>query len=177
MPHRNAPLTETGRLRLARYGCPPLAHLDRASGRPVRRYERAAPGELVHVDIKKLGNIPDGSGWRVAGQARGYQNKKATTTTTARYRHGRPAIGYSYLHTAIDTAARRPVPDYVHGRGRPDHHPACRPPRRLVFTVARRGTYVSPDTSRGRCPAPLGPPGDHTASMRPNNPQVATRHM
>ena len=79
MPHRNAPLTETGRLRLARYGCPPLVHLDRASGRPVRRYERAAPGELVHVDIKKLGNIPDGSGWRVAGQARGYQNKKATT--------------------------------------------------------------------------------------------------
>jgi len=60
---------------LARYGCPPLAHLDRASGRPVRRYERAAPGELVHVDIKKLGNIPDGGGWRVVGQARGYQTK------------------------------------------------------------------------------------------------------
>jgi len=38
------------------------------------------------------------------GQARGYQNKKATTT--ARYRHGRPAIGYSYLHTAIDDHSR-----------------------------------------------------------------------
>jgi transposase InsO family protein len=89
---------------LARYGCPPLAHLDRASGRRVRRYERSAPGELVHVDIKKLGNIPDGGGWRAAGRARGYQNKKATTT--ARYRHGRPAIGYSYLHTAIDDHSR-----------------------------------------------------------------------
>ena len=52
------------------------------------------------MDVKKLGNIPDGGGWRVVGQARGYQNKKATTT--ARYRHGRPAIGYSYLHTATD---------------------------------------------------------------------------
>src|SRR5262249_13607622 len=49
---------------LGRYGCPRLAHLDRATGEPVRRYERAAPGELVHVDIKKLGNIPDGGGWR-----------------------------------------------------------------------------------------------------------------
>jgi transposase InsO family protein len=89
---------------LARYRCPPLAHLDRATGRVVRRYERAAPGELVHVDIKKLGNIPDGGGWRTAGRARGYQNKKATTT--ARYRHGRPVTGYSYLHTAIDDHSR-----------------------------------------------------------------------
>jgi hypothetical protein len=47
---------------LARYGCPPLAHLDRGSGAPVRRYERERPGELVHVDVKKLGNIPDGGG-------------------------------------------------------------------------------------------------------------------
>jgi hypothetical protein len=45
----------------------PLAHLDRATGAPVRRYERAAPGELVHMDIKKLGNIPDGGGWRAVG--------------------------------------------------------------------------------------------------------------
>jgi transposase InsO family protein len=89
---------------LARYRCPPLAALDRASGQVIRRYERAAPGELVHVDIKKLGNIPDGGGWRTAGRARGYQNKKASTS--ARYRHGRPVIGYSYLHTAIDDHSR-----------------------------------------------------------------------
>ncbi|TFI19691.1 leucine zipper domain-containing protein, partial [Streptomyces sp. 4R-3d] len=43
------------RFRLAR-----LTHLDRATGRVIRRYERERPGELVHVDIKKLGNIPDG---------------------------------------------------------------------------------------------------------------------
>ena len=52
---------------LARYRCPRLAHLDRATGVPVRRYERDRPGELVHVDAGKLGNIPDGGGWRVTG--------------------------------------------------------------------------------------------------------------
>ena len=44
-----------------------LAHVDRASGLPVR-YERPALGDLVHVDIKKLGRIRDGGGWRVHGR-------------------------------------------------------------------------------------------------------------
>jgi len=88
---------------LTRYGCPPLAHLDRATGQPVRRYERAAPGELVHVDIKKLGNIPDGGGWRAVGQAQGERNARATTRAR---RNCKPVIGYSYLHTAIDDYSR-----------------------------------------------------------------------
>jgi transposase InsO family protein len=90
---------------LTRYHCPPLAHLDRASGRAVRRYERAAPGELVHVDIKKLGNIPDGGGWRVAGRAQGKRNR-AATPGASRSRHRNPLLGYSYLHTAIDDYSR-----------------------------------------------------------------------
>ncbi len=88
---------------LARYGCPPLAHLDRASGRRVRRYEREHPGELVHVDIKKLGNIPDGGGWRTVGRSRGEKNRQATTP---KRRNCNPVIGYSYLHTAIDDYSR-----------------------------------------------------------------------
>ena len=88
---------------LTRYGCPPLAHLDRATGVPVRRYERARPGELVHVDIKKLGNIPDGGGWRTAGRAQGKRNARASTPQ----RHNCHAvIGYSYLHTALDDHSR-----------------------------------------------------------------------
>ena len=70
---------------LARYRCPPLAHLDRASGR--RRSAATsgtAPGELVHVDIKKLGNIPDGGGWRATGRGpRQASNQAATTTARA----------------------------------------------------------------------------------------------
>ena len=45
---------------LTRYRLARLTHLDRAAGRAVRRYEHDAPGELIHVDIKKLDNIPEG---------------------------------------------------------------------------------------------------------------------
>jgi transposase InsO family protein len=88
---------------LRRYKAPPLAHLDRASGRPIRRYERERPGELVHIDVKKLGNIPDGGGHRIVGRAQGDKNKQATTT---RRRNSKPVIGYGYLHTALDDHSR-----------------------------------------------------------------------
>jgi transposase InsO family protein len=88
---------------LARYGCPPLAHMDRATGIAVRRYERERPGELVHVDVKKLGNIPDGGGHRILSRAQGRRNGQRTTTLR---RSNRPVIGYSYLHTAIDDHSR-----------------------------------------------------------------------
>lgn len=54
---------------LTRSGLSRLAGMDRATGRVIRRYERATPGELVHVDIKKLGNIPDGGGHKIHGRA------------------------------------------------------------------------------------------------------------
>jgi transposase InsO family protein len=88
---------------LARYHCPPLAHLDRASGRRIRRYERSRPGELVHVDVKKLGNIPDGGGWRVTGRAQGGRNARATTSAR---KNCHPVLGYGYLHTALDDHSR-----------------------------------------------------------------------
>ncbi|MFF4291773.1 IS481 family transposase [Streptomyces sp. NPDC001633] len=77
---------------LTRYGLARLAHLDRATGRVIRRYERDRPGELVHVDIKKLGNIPDGGGHKVLGRQAGRKN--------------RTNAGYSYLHTAVDDHSR-----------------------------------------------------------------------
>src|SRR6201995_2709742 len=92
-----------GALVLARYRCHRLADLDRATGRSIRRYEREQPGELVHVNIKKLGNIPDGGGWRIAGRPQGRRNGRATTTAR---KNSHPVIGYSYLHTAIDDHSR-----------------------------------------------------------------------
>jgi transposase InsO family protein len=88
---------------LRRYGCPRLAHLDRTTKVPVRRYERDRPGELIHVDVKKLGNIPDGGGWRTAGRSQGKKNRLATATVRKNYR---PVIGYSCLHTALDDHSR-----------------------------------------------------------------------
>ncbi len=77
---------------LTRFGLARLAHLDRVTGRVIRRYERDRPGELVHVDIKKLGNIPDGGGHKTLGRQAG--------------RKTRSGAGYSYIHTAVDDHSR-----------------------------------------------------------------------
>jgi len=79
---------------LSRWGLARLSWLDRATGRPIRRYEHAAPGELIHVDVKKLGKIPDGGGWRMLGRHRG------------RAHSGQRGRGYHYLHTALDDHSR-----------------------------------------------------------------------
>jgi transposase InsO family protein len=92
---------------LARYGCPRLAHLDRATAVPVRRYERDRPGELVHVDVKKLGNIPDGGGHRTLGRQAGRHNRQAhRDPARPRKVGGRANLGYAYLHTVLDDHSR-----------------------------------------------------------------------
>jgi len=62
---------------------------------PVRRYEWAKPGDMIHVDVKKVGRIPDGGGWRVHG--RGSAQDKAAR---------RQKVGYVYLHSAVDDHSR-----------------------------------------------------------------------
>jgi transposase InsO family protein len=76
---------------LCRLGLRRLAWLDRPSGRVVRRYEHAAPGDLVHVDVKKLGRIPRGGGWRVHGRGRAGVRQR---------------VGYAYIHSAVDDHSR-----------------------------------------------------------------------
>lgn len=85
---------------LRRYGCPPLAWTDPATGvrikwarRKVHSYVHEAPGDLVHVDIKKLGRIPDGGGWRFLGRAEGKRRKSNP-------------VGYWYIHNAVDDCTR-----------------------------------------------------------------------
>lgn len=81
---------------LSRYGLARLAWLDRATGRVLRRYEHAKPGDLIHVDIKKLGRIPDGGGHRVMDRGAGQRNRTGANR--------RP--GYAYLHNAVDDYSR-----------------------------------------------------------------------
>jgi transposase InsO family protein len=89
---------------LSRYRLARLAWLDRATGRPVRRYEHDRPGELVHLDVKKLGKIPNGGGWRLLGRQAGNRNNQAHPGPRNAYRN--PAVGYHYLHTALDDHSR-----------------------------------------------------------------------
>jgi transposase InsO family protein len=78
---------------LARHGLSRLDRLDRATRVPVRRIEMTRPGELVHVDVKKLGRIPPGGGWRVRGRS----------AATDHHRH---MVGYAFVHSAVDAYSR-----------------------------------------------------------------------
>jgi transposase InsO family protein len=91
---------------LARYRLARLAHLDRATGQVVRRYERSRPGELLHVDVKKLGNIPDGGGHKILGRSAGTRNSTASTPIANNRNTKRSKLGYAYLHTALDDHSR-----------------------------------------------------------------------
>lgn len=55
-----------------------LRHVDIRTGDPIRRYEHDHPGSMIHVDVKKLGNIPDGGGWRAVGRQQGRKHRAAT---------------------------------------------------------------------------------------------------
>jgi transposase len=82
---------------LRRWELPRLAEVDRLTGEVVRRratevrYERRRPGELLHVDVKKLGRVPDGGGWRVHGRGVDDHRRKR---------------GWDYVHVAVDDRTR-----------------------------------------------------------------------
>jgi transposase InsO family protein len=89
---------------LRRWAMPHLADLDRITGELLRsratdtRYEHPSPGDLLHIDVKKLGRIPDGGGWRIDGLTwadhRGHRRAKGVKT------------GFDYIHVAIDDHSR-----------------------------------------------------------------------
>jgi len=95
-PHRIAYALEMSRSTvervLRRRGLARLDAIDPPTRRVVRRYERATPGELVHVDVKKLGRIPDGGGWRVHGKSQGMIRGRG--------------LGYDFFHVAVDDHSR-----------------------------------------------------------------------
>lgn len=96
---------------LTRYKMPRLRFLDQATGLPVRRpdpkrYEVAKPGELVHVDIKKQGRIPDGGGWRAFGRGSAADQRSHRGRNSAARAGARGSRGYRYLHHAVDDHSR-----------------------------------------------------------------------
>ncbi len=87
---------------LVRHQVPYLRACDPMTGEPIRaskttavRYECARPGELVHVDVKKLGKIPDGGGWRAPGRMMGRTSAQK-----------RARSGYDFVHSMVDDHSR-----------------------------------------------------------------------
>lgn len=91
---------------LTRHHVPPLAWCDPLTGQLIRasrattnRYERERPGEMVHIDVKKLGRIPDGGGWRAHGRSESVRHR---------------GIGFDYVHAIIDDHTRLAYAE-IHG--------------------------------------------------------------
>jgi len=87
---------------LRRHQLPYLHHCDPITGEVIRaskatavRYERCRPGELVHLDVKKLGRIPDGGGWKSRGRSIGKTAKQK-----------KAKIGFDYVHSMVDDHSR-----------------------------------------------------------------------
>jgi transposase len=97
-PELGVPARTVGAI-LARHQVPKLCVCDPLTGEVIRsskvtarRYERDTPGDLVHVDVKKVGRIPEGGGWKAHGRGE-------------RPGHHR-GVGYDYLHAAVDDHSR-----------------------------------------------------------------------
>jgi transposase InsO family protein len=91
---------------LTRYRMARLRWLDRPTGQVIRRIESSRCGELVHLDVKKLGKIPVGGGWRMVGRSAGRRNWRADKSSGRRSKHGDPLHGHHFLHTALDGHSR-----------------------------------------------------------------------
>ncbi|MGH2611139.1 MAG: IS481 family transposase [Tepidiformaceae bacterium] len=142
-PHRIAyelklaPSTVYGVLRRA--GLSVLARLDRST-RAVIRYERDHPGALVHLDVKRLGRIPEGGGKRF--------DVGFAETGAGKHRPG-PKRGHDYIHVAVDDHSR-----FVYAESLPDEKAATTAAflERMVFALAQRGIAVERVlTDNARC--------------------------
>jgi transposase len=131
-----------------------LTYLDRATGEPIRRYEHARPGDLLHVDVKKLGKVPDGGGWRYVGRAAGTRHRSATAARTGapKSKHSQPLIGTCYLHTVIDDHSRVA---YVEAHDdETKHRRAGAAQRGRLVRPARRHHPACAQRQRRRVPVP-----------------------
>jgi transposase InsO family protein len=114
--HRLGPVQIAGRLAmpastvhavLTRCRINRLSYIDRVTGEPLRRYEHARPGALIHVDVTKFGNIPDGGGHKFVSRQLGKHNARQTAQRTGeRHKTYHPKIGIAFVHTVIDDHSR-----------------------------------------------------------------------
>lgn len=162
-PKLQVPTRTVSRI-LRRHGVPYLRELDPISGQVIRsskqtavRYERERPGELVHMDVRKLGKIPDGGGWRARGRE---------AVSVERNRTGK--VGYDHVHCLVDDHSRLAYSEVLPG----EKGPTCAGflERAIAYFAAHGITQIerlitghAPDAMSGRaverqqiCPTELG---------------------
>src|SRR4051794_12208284 len=148
--HRLSPLAIASRLSmsastvhavLVRCRLNRLSHIDIRTGEKIRRYEHDRPGSLLHVDVKKLGNIPDGGGWRYLGRQQGKKHRQVTARASGRPRskYGQPLMGTAFVHTVLDDHSRVAYAEIHDNETAPT---AIAVLRRAVAWFAARGVAV-----------------------------------
>ncbi|SMC98871.1 IS481 family transposase [Kibdelosporangium aridum] len=115
-----------------------LSRIDRVTGEPLRRYEHPHPGCLIHVDVTKFGNIPDGGGHRFVGRQQGDRNKRATAGLPKGEDY-KPRTGKAFLHTVVDDHSRAAYAE-IHADERGETATAVL--RRAVAWFGERGVVI-----------------------------------
>ena len=116
-----------------------LTHIDRATGEPIRRYEHEAPGDLLHVDVKKLGKRP-GRRWVALRRSKTGQTATGRATSGPAPQHvEQPLTGTCYLHTVIDDHSRVA---YVEAHDDETKETATEVLRNAVAWFAERGVTI-----------------------------------
>ena len=115
-----------------------LHHMDKRTGEVVRRYEHPYPGSMIHVDVTKFGNIPDGGGHRFVGRQQGVKNR-AATVGTAKNKYSKALLGKAFVHTVIDDNSRVAYAE-IHGDEKSET--AVGVLKRAVSWFASRGVVV-----------------------------------
>ena len=130
-----------------------LSHVDRATGEPIRRYEHPHPGSLIHVDVKKLGNIPDGGGWRYVGRRQGRPEPGRHPGQAQERRLRPPRWAPRSCTPSSTTTPGSPTPRSTTTRP-PPPRPAC-------CTAPWPGSPTAASPSSGSCPTTARPTRSH----------------
>jgi transposase InsO family protein len=145
--HRSGPVQIAGRLGvpastvhavLVRCRISRLRQIERVVVAPPHRYEHDHPGAMIHVDVTKFGNVPDGGGHRFVGRQQGIRNRQSTPGKPRNIYRG-ALIGTAFLHTVIDDHSRVA---YVEIREDERSNTAVAVLRNAVAWFARRGVTV-----------------------------------
>ena len=155
-----------------------LTHIDRVTGEPARRYERSRPGELIHVDVTKFGNIPDGGGWRFVGRRarRPRTGRPPATAPAPTHASYHPKVGTCFVHTVIDDYSRVAYAECHDDETPPPRSRCCTGPWPGSPSAASSSSGCCPTTARptsptcGATPAPSS--ASRTKKTRPRRPQT-----
>lgn len=166
--HRLGPVQIAGRLGvpastvhavLVRCRINRLTSIDRVTGEAIRRYEHPYPGSMIHVDVTKFGNIPDGGGHRFAGRAQGKRNRAATARRTGqRGRDRGPGWAPPTCIPSSTTTPASPTPRSTPTRPPPPPSPSCAGPWPGTPTAAPPSSGSCPTTAPATDPTPGATP-------------------